>query len=102
MDIKPGSTIKIEITAAPRRAAALKTLQRVCAKDPDVARAHRHRKSKRPSWKEWIRGGKYWHHQMKSKPAAHIAPGKVFCVRATVDVIRDLASVGDCVKISAQ
>ncbi len=102
MDIAPGTNVAIEITAKPRRAAALKTLQRVCSKDADVARQHRRRKAKRPSWQEWIRGGKFWHHQMKSKPAARIEPGAVFTVRATVDVIRDLESVGDCVKVSAR
>ena len=100
MDIKPGTTIALEITARPPRAAALKTLRRICAKDPDVRRAHDKYKADRPSWEEWIRGGHMWHHQMKSKPAAKIELGKTFTIRASVDVIRDLESVKDCVKVT--
>lgn len=102
MDIAPGSNVTIEITKAPRREAACKTLYRVCQKDPAVAQQHRRHKGKRPSWQDWIRGGKYWHHQMKSRPTARLEPGRTYTVRATVDVIRDLESVKDCVKVSAQ
>jgi hypothetical protein len=102
MDAAPGKSISIEITARPRRAAAQKTLLRLCGKDPVVAKPHRRQKGSRPSWQEWIRGGKYWHHQMKSKPAATIEPGRVFTVRASVDVMRDLESVKDCVKVTAR
>jgi len=100
MDIAPGSNVTIEITKTPRREAACKTLYRVCRKDPAVARHHRRQKARRPSWQEWIRGGKYWHHQMKSRPAAELTPGATYTVRATLDVIRDLESVRDCVKVT--
>ena len=100
MDITPGSDIKIEITATPRREAARKTLTRICSKDAAIVKAHRYRKNHRPSWQEWIRGGKYWHHQMKTRSMASLEPGKTYAVKATVDVIRDLKSVSDCVKVS--
>ncbi len=102
MDIEPGATVSIEITAIPRSAAALKTLNRVCAKDAAVAKVHRLMKEKRPSWQDWIRGGKYWHHQMKTKPAAKLATGKVYTVHASLDVLRDLGSVKNCVKVTKQ
>lgn len=102
MDIAPGSTVTVEITKAPRREAARKTLHRVCGKDPDVARKHRHQKNHRPSWEDWIRGGKFWHHQMESRPAAKFERGSTYTVRATLDVIRDLESVKDCVKVTAK
>jgi hypothetical protein len=101
MDIAPGANVSIEIIARPRRAAAAKTLYRLCQKDPTIARQHRRHKAGRPSWQEWVRGGKYWHHQMKSKPTAELELGRVYTVRATVDVIRDLESVKDCVKVTA-
>lgn len=93
MDIAPGTDITIEITARPQKAAAVKTLRRICAKDPAVAKSQRYRKAHRPSWQDWIRGGKYWHHQMKSRPAATIEPGRTYNVKATTDVLRDLPSV---------
>ena len=101
MEIAPGANVTVEITARPRSAAAAKTLTRVCAKDADVKKRKRHRKAHRPSWIEWIRGGKYWHHQMKSKPGISLAPGAKYSLRATVDVIRDLESVQRCVKVTA-
>lgn len=102
MDIEPGAAVSIEIVATPRRPAARKTLTRVCGKDAAVARRHRTQKARRPSWQEWIRGGKYWHHQMKSRPAASLEPGSKYTVQATVDVLRDLESVKRFVKVSAQ
>jgi hypothetical protein len=101
MDIAPGSNVTIEITKVPRGDAARKTLYRVCRKDPDVARQHRRQKEKRPSWQEWTRGGRFWHHQMKSKPAASLKPGEVYTVRASVDVMRDLESVKRFIKVTS-
>jgi hypothetical protein len=102
MDIVPGAPLSIEVIATPKRVAARKTLERVCSKDPAVAKRHRVQKAKRPSRQEWIRGGKYWHHQMKTKPAASLEPGSKYVVRATVDVMRDLQSVKQFVKIGAE
>jgi hypothetical protein len=101
MDIAPGSNVTIEITKVPRADAARKTLYRICRKDPAIARHHRRQKDKRPSWQDWIRGGRYWHHQMKSKPAASLKPGAVYTVRASVDVMRDLESVKRFVKVTS-
>jgi hypothetical protein len=100
MDIQPGSRIRVEITRSPRAEAARKTLTRLCAKDPDVARSKRARKRKRPSWEEWIRGGKYWHHQMQSRTPVSLAPGASYSLLASVDVIRDLESVRRFVRVS--
>jgi hypothetical protein len=100
MDIDPGSMVSVEIAVTPRAAAARKTLMRVCHKDPRLAKRHRQQKAKRPSQRDWIRGGKYWHHQMKSRPAARLTPGQTYALRATLDVIRDLESVKDCVKVA--
>ena len=100
MNIDPGSVVSVEIAATPRSAAARKTLIRVCRKDPRIARKHRQQKSTRPSWQDWIRGGRFWHHQMKSKPAIKLDPGERYTVNATVDVIRDLQSVERFIKVT--
>ncbi len=101
MDIKPGTTITVEIIAPPRSAAARKTLYRVCRKDAQVANTQRWVARHRPSWQTKRRGGRMWHHQMKSKPGVLLTAGKRYSIRATVDVIRDLESVEQCVKVSA-
>ena len=100
MDIAPGSEVAIEITAAPKKAAACKTLMRICSKDPAVAKAKRWRKAHRPSHQTWRRGGRFWHHRMKSRPDVRLEPGAKYSVRATLDVIRDLESVQRWVKVS--
>ena len=100
MNIDPGSVVSVEIAATPRGAAARKTLIRVCRKDPRIANQHRQQKSTRPSRRDWIRGGRYWHHQMKSKPPFKLAPGERYTVNATVDVIRDLESVERFIKVT--
>lgn len=101
MDIETGSQITIEITATPKRASAVKTLHRICSKDAGVVKALRHRKQHRPSWEDWIRGGKFWHHQMKSRPLTRLEPGRKYSVKATLDVIRDLGSVQRWTKVTA-
>ena len=102
MDIAPGSDITIEITKPPTREAARKTLHRVLRKDPVLAKRYRVQKENRPSWQEKIRGGRWWHHQMKSTPKSKLEPGATYQLRATVDVIRDLSSVAEFIKVTAK
>ena len=100
MDVAPGGTVSIEITAAPKNAAACKTLARLGAKDPVVSRAKRWRKTHRPSRETWRRGGKMWHHQMRSVLPLEIKPGAKYTLHATLDVLRDLQSVARYITVS--
>ncbi len=99
MDITPGTQIAVEITATPRSQAARKTLLRLLRKDPLIARHQRHQKAKRPSVRSWRRGGRMWHHRMRSKLPVDVSPGQRISLLATLDVIRDLDSVSSYVKI---
>ncbi len=101
MDIQPGTKVEIEIRKVPRAAAAAKTLTRICAKDPQVAKARRIRKRNRPSVRTKQRGGRIWKHRMRSKLPVTLDPGKTYTVRATLDVVRDLASVARYVEVRA-
>jgi hypothetical protein len=101
MDIRPGATVTIEITAAPRNEPARKTLQRLFGRDPQTLRQHRQQKRQRPSWQTWRRGGRMWHHQMKAKPPMQLVPGNRLSLLATVDTIRDIESVQRFVKVAA-
>ena len=100
MDIQPGTLVTVEITAEPRSAGAFKTLARVCRKDPEITRRQRWQARHRPSWQIKRRGGRFWHHQMKSTPGVALTAGARYSVRASVDVIRDLASVQRWVKVT--
>lgn len=100
MDIKPGSSVTVEIIKAPASEAGYKTLARICRKDPSVARRQRWIARHRPSHTQKQRGGRLWNHRMASQPGVDILPGKKYQVRATVDVLRDLASVAKCVQLT--
>jgi hypothetical protein len=102
MDITPGTTVTVEIAMAPRNAAARKTLLRLFRRTPEIARNERRQKRQRPSWQMWRRGGRMWHHQMKSKLPVQLVPGQRLSVLATVDAIRDLQSVERFVKLVSQ
>lgn len=99
MSLIPGKTVSIEIVAPPSTPAGRKTLLRLCAKDPGVTRQKRQQSRKRPSWQTWRRGGRQWHHQMRSKTPVRLVAGNRYSVLATVDVIRDLDSVKRWVKV---
>jgi hypothetical protein len=100
MDLPLGGKVTIEITKLPSAEAARKTLVRLCRKDPAIVRHHRQQQDKRPSWERWRRGGKMWHHQMRTQPAVKITTGQKFNIRATLDVVRDLESVKRFVKVA--
>lgn len=100
MDITPGKSIAVEVVAPPRSDRARKTLMRLFRKDPGIAHHLRWQKRNRPSWQTKTRGGRPWHHQMKSVPPIKLTAGARYELHATVDVIRDLQSVGPCVKVT--
>jgi hypothetical protein len=102
MEITPGTTVTVEITASPRTDAARKTLVRLLGRTAEVRRHQCRQKRQRPSWQTWRRGGRMWHHQMKSTPPIPPTPGRRLSLLATVDAIRDLASVERYVKVIAE
>lgn len=102
MDIAPNTAVTVEIVKRPASVAARKTLDRVCRKDPTVAKAIRKRKERRPSWQTWQRGGRMWHHQMKSHSGIRLEPGASYQLTATLDVLRDLASVERFIAVKPQ
>ena len=101
MDVKPGTTVTIEIKGKPRNAAACKTLARILRKDPTIATQKRRQQRLRPSLQQRRRGGRWWSHRMRSKPGVAMDPGCRYAIRATVDVIRDLESVARWVEVRA-
>lgn len=100
MDIPIGATVEVKITATPQTHAARRTLERIGAKDPDVARRHRRLERLRPSWTEKRRGGRYWHHQMQKAQPVKLDVGATYTIRATLDVVRDLGSVERCISVT--
>lgn len=99
MDIAPGNLVTVQMTAAPQSEAARKTLIRLFRKDPEIARRERQKARTRPSWQTKRRGGRLWHHQMRSQPAFPLHAGAEYRLFASVDVLRDLASVARYVTV---
>jgi hypothetical protein len=102
MDITPGKTVCVEIAKLPTNAAATKTLIRLFRKDPEVSRFQRRQGQNRPSWQTWRRGGRTWHHQMKTKPPFTLTTGRQLSILATVDIIRDIESVERWVTVTSK
>jgi len=101
-NIAPGSQVRVEIVKTPTNAAAVKTLVRVLAKDPAIAKQkkkdklfrHRSESVKR-------RGGRPWEHRPQMRQPVDGKVGESGTVKATADVIRALRSVDRFVKVSA-
>lgn len=96
MDIQTGSTVKVTITSALKTQQARKTLARVFLKDPKRSKLrNRAVKPRTPS----ARAGRTWYHREAGSVARAPEIGDSAMVLATVDVIRDLHSVGKYVKV---
>jgi len=98
--IKPGSTVTVTITKAPSNEAAVKTLRRILAKDTQAAASIRREKTirKRVSTTR-IRAGRPWPVVRGSIRPFLGEVGETGTLLATIDVIRDLASVERFVEI---
>ena len=99
-DIDPGSQVHVKITKTPTNEAARKTLRRVLNKDPDVKREHRRLEKVRASnLRHKTRGGRPWAIRVPKQYPVEGKAGESGTVLATVDVIRDLESVGPFVEL---
>ncbi len=100
--IKPGSWVKVEIVKKPSSAAAGKTLIRLLAKDPGVAATKKKDKVFRArSRVPKDRGGRRWWHSVSMRQPVTPTVGVSGKLRATADVLQDLASVSRFVKVTA-
>lgn len=99
--IQPGDRIAVRITRQPTNAAAVKTLQRVLAKDPQVKAEHeRYRKIRKKNYNPGMRGGRLYAGQLVKQHPIKGQTGESGQVRATVDVLRDLRSVERFIEVS--
>ncbi|MEM6550900.1 MAG: hypothetical protein AAF750_02000 [Planctomycetota bacterium] len=102
-DIAPGTDVKVTITKTPTNAAAEKTLLRILHKDPAVAAEQKRlQKSRRKNEKLTVRGGRLrvWEHRQVKIASASATAGTTGTLKATVDVLRDLASVARFVDVT--
>jgi len=99
-DIAPGSTVSVKIVKQPTSAAATKTLTRLLSKDP-AARAEneRQRKVRKAGYNPKRRGGRLYGGRVVKQQPVSADVGATGTITATVDVLRDLRSVGRFVEI---
>lgn len=100
-EITPGTQVRVEIVKTPTSDAAEKTLIRLLAKDAGVAKTKKkdklfHARSVRVKG----RGGRPWEHRTKMRQPVDPKVGATGTLRASVDVLRDLASVSRFVKVT--
>lgn len=100
--ITPGQQVRVEIVKRPTNAAALKTIQRLLGKDPQIAKNDEVATNRRRrGFKTKPRGGRPWNLYKSRLPLVHGEVGEAGTLKATVDVIRDLGSVSKFVQITA-
>ncbi|QDU72142.1 hypothetical protein [Mucisphaera calidilacus] len=100
-DITPGSDVLVKVTKQPTNEAARKTLIRVLNKDPEInEHTKRQRRARERHNRPHGRGGRTWIIRIPKQEHVRCLPGEQGKVKATVDVIRDLASIQRFVEVS--
>ena len=100
-NIAPGARVNVRITQRPSNEAAVKTLRRVLSKDPVFHQENRRQEKVRKSgFRTKQRGGRPWEVRLVKQHAVNAEVGEQGTVVATVDVLRDLQSVGRFVEVS--
>ena len=98
-EIKPGQWVNVTVKAAFRAEAKKKTFIRVCEKNPEV-RTERGRlsRSRKVRWDR--RGGRRWADRPARLQVVKTTPGASYKVFASIDVLRDLKSLGSAVEVT--
>jgi hypothetical protein len=99
IDVAPGTLVQVKVTHRPRRAAGVKTLERLFRKDSSIKKAvERLQKTRVTRFDR--RGGRPWGDRPPQLQPFKIERGASCKIVASVDVIKDLASLGDTVEIT--
>jgi hypothetical protein len=98
-EIKPGSTVEVKVVKAPRTQPARYTLGRIFLRDPAVRKS---RSSDAKPVREHRRGGRMWRARPRGTVLQIPAVGDTCTVRASVELLRDLANVTKFVSVKAR
>ena len=97
-EINPGQWVKVTVKKQPRAAAKVKTLVKLCEKDAKV-KLERTRLSRSRPTRFDRRGGRLWGDRPPRLPVVKTTPGASYRIFGSLDVIRELKSLGDCVDV---
>jgi hypothetical protein len=99
--IKTGQTVHVKVAKHPTNAAARKTLQRLLAKDPQIAAEEQRRKEVRQATKRLrTRAGRPWISRPVKKRSVVGEPGDAGTLTVSYDVLKDLNSVARFIEVS--
>ena len=99
-DYKPGTALRVTINKTVKRAAALKTLERLFLKDKAITGPIAAR-SKNFKTIPGRRGGRIWT-KWPNKVHPTLDRGAAATIKATPQALKDLASVEDLIEVQAQ
>jgi hypothetical protein len=98
IDVAPGTLVTVKVAKSPRRVAAVKTLERLFRKDSAVRKGIERLQESRPT-RFHRRGGRPWGDRPPQLKPFKIVRGASCKIVASLDVIKDLASLGDVVEV---
>lgn len=99
IDVAPGTLVQVKVTHRPRRVAAVKTLERLFRKDRGFKKAIERLQETRVTRID-RRGGRPWGDRPPQIMPFKIERGASCKIVASVDVLKDLASVGDAIEVT--
>ncbi len=97
-NVAAGSLVEIKIARMPRREAAVKTLDKLFRKDASHKKEIVRLQKSRPTRFD-RRGGRPWGDRPTQLRPYKIAKGSSAKIVATLDVLKDIASLGDTVEV---
>ncbi len=98
-EIEPGQWISVKVTAEPEAAAPIKTMVRLFERD-QAMKAERKRLARSRPVRTHRRGGRPWADRAPRVRVVKTTPGAVYRIFASVDVLRELASLDRYVEIT--
>ena len=97
-DVKPGQWVQITVKSQPRSEGGRKTVARLLEKDPK-ARKERTRLKRSRVREQHRRGGRMWNDNPPAIKVVTVKPGASGRVFASVDVLKDVASVAKYLEV---
>ena len=99
--IAPLETLTFTVAKMPKRAAQVKTIERLMRLQPRKQRILRHLQRRRRRYDNVvsIRAGRRWIHRVRATKVAKVQLGETFTLTLTAQVIPDLRSVEKFLKV---
>ncbi len=100
--IAPLETLTFTVEKVPKRAAQVKTIERLMKLEPDRQRTLRHLQRQRRIYDNVVsvRAGRRWINRVRATKVARVEPGETFTITVTPQVIPDLRSVEKFLKVA--